>query len=452
MSSAHTDESRITTDRETIRGWVGEHDAVPVRYSGVEGESGTLRIVPETDREESHEEVTWDDFYDEIDRNDQVVVYHGSDHPEPFEVTSREEAIGRTTVADEEVEEALVEGETVTSEVTETTVVERTIVEEATVESEVTDREVISEEVVDAELLTRDVVGFELVDFETEYDADRDASIFEPEGRATFGDGVGFDVRVDEGWSVTKEVVERLTIESRVVDTESTETDTVEADTVESTVNVEGVQRNVLESDLVDTDAGVDVIESGRVESEFHEGEVVRTRLLERKTVDEEVSLRRRLSGEITEADTIEADSVHREVVESEIVGEEDVEAEVATAGAAGTVGDTGERAGTTEESVSVGDVGDERVMPSGDDEGKTVVDATGDEVGMVTDVEGDMVYVDPHPSITDRIKTALGWGEPDEDDYTIGPDRISRITDDHVELVSVEPEMEEDETESGTR
>ena len=449
MSRAHTDESRITTDRETIRGWVGEHDAVPVRYSGVEGESGTLRIVPDTERGESHEEMTWEEFYDEMERNDQVVVYHGTDHPEPFEVTSRSEAIGKTSMADEDVEEALIEGEIVTSEVTETTVVERTIVEEATIESEVVDRELVSEEVVAAELLTRDVTGLELMEYETDYDAERDVELFRPEGRSSFGEGVGIEVRVDEGWSLTKELLERLTIESRVVDTEATETDTVEADTVESSVNVEGVQRTVLESDLVDTSAGVDVIESGKIESEFQEGEVVRTVLLERKTVDEEVSVRRLLTGEITQADTIEVDTVDREVIESEIVGEEDVEAEIAAASTAGAMGDTEERAGTTDETTSVGDVGDERVMPSEDDEGKTVVDATGEEVGMVTDVEGDILYVDPHPSIADRIKTTLGWGEPDEDDYTISPDRISRITRDQVELVSVEPEME-DEDDSG--
>ena len=435
MSRAHPEESKITTDRETIQGWVGEHDAIPVRYSGVEGESGTLRIVPATRREESHEEVSWDEFFEEMERSDQVVVYHGTDYPEPFEVRSRQDAIGKTTTADADVEEALVEGETVTSEVTETTVVERTIVEEATVESEVIDRELVSEEIVDAELLTRDVTGLELEEYEVEYDAERDAALFQPEGRSTLGEGVEIQVRVDEGWSVTKELVERLTIESRVVDTEATETDTVEADTVESSVNVEGVQRTVLESDLVDTQTDVDVIESGKVESEFHEGEVVRTRLFERKTVDEEVSVRRLLTGEVTSAETIDVDTVNREVIESEIVGEEAIE------------GGTAAMAGAEPEDADAARpaVGDESAVLSEDDEGKTVVDATGDEVGMVVGVEGDLLYVDPHPSITDRIKTALGWGGPDEDDYTIGPDRIAATTDDAVRLVSVEPEAEDE-------
>lgn len=444
MSRSNTDESRITTDRETIRGWVGEHDAVPVRYSGVEGESGTLRIVPEPDVEATHERMEWDEFHEEIERNDQVVVYHGTEHHEPFEVTTREQAIGRTTVADEEVEEALIEGETVTSEVKETTVIERTIVEEATVESEVVDRELVSEEIVDAELLTRDVVECALVDDAAGSGNVGDVGSFEVGTTETFADGFGVEITVDEGWTVTKELVERLTIDSRVVDTEATETDTVEAETVESSVNVEGVQRKVLESDLVDSEAGVEVLESGTIESDFREGEVVETRLIERKTVDEEVSVRRRFLGEVSEAETMEVNTVRRDVIESEIVGEEDVEAEISAATASAG-------AGTRDETVSVGEVGDEAVMPSEDDEGKTVVDATGDEVGMVVEVEGDTLYVDPHPSITDRIKTTLGWGETDEDDYPIGPDRIARITRDEVELVSIEPGME-DEDEHGTR
>lgn len=432
---SRTDESQITTDRETIRGWVGEHDAVPVRYSGVEGESGTLRIVPERDVGETGEEVPWDEFFAEIDRNDQVVVYHGADHPQPFEVTARDRAIGRTTVADESVEEALAEGETVTSEVRETTVIERTVVEEATVESEVTDRELVSEEVVDAELLTRDVVEFELVDEGGGTEGGMiDVARFEPGYSATLSERPRVEVVVDEGWTVTKEVVERLTIESRVVDTEATETDTVEADTVESTVDLAGVQRTIVESDLVDTDAGADVVEGGHVESEFREGDVVETWLVERKTVDEEVGLRRRLAGEISEDETVSVDAIGRQVIESGFV-EEDLEGEVAEAGA-----ETPSMAETGEGTVSAGAVDDGAAMPSEDDEGKPVVDASGSEVGMVVDVEDDTVYVEPHPSTTDRIRTALGWGEADEDDYAVGPDRIARITDDAVELVSVEP------------
>lgn len=439
--NTNTGESKITTDRETIRGWVGEHDATPVRYSGVEGESGTLRIVPESRTEESHERLTWDDFFEEIDRNEQVVVYHGTDHPEPFEVTTREEAIGRTTIADESVEEALLEGETVTSEVTETTVIERTIVEEATIESEVAGRETISEEVVDVELLTRDVVECELLDGDAGVDRSGviDFDTFEPGNRSTFEEGLGIELTVDEGWTVTKEIVERPIIESRIVDTESTETDTVEADTVQSAIDVEGVQRTVVESDLVDTEAGVDVIESGSIQSEFREGDIVETRLVERKTVDEEVSLRRRLTGTITEGETLEADTVSRQVIESEIIGEADVEGETPTAASTEPAREA--------ETVSAGDVGDEAVMPTEDDEGKTVVDASGEEVGLVVDVRGDTVYVDPHPSIADRIRTTLGWGESDADDYTIGPDRIARITNDRVELTSIEPSSREGST-----
>ena len=74
-------------------------------------------------------------------------------------------------------------------------------------------------------------------------------------------------------------------------------------------------------------------------------------------------------------------------------------------------------------------------VAPTQDDEGKTVVDAEGDEFGMVVDVEGDTMYVDPDPSITDRIRTALGWEDHDDDTYPVDGRSIARIEDERVVL-----------------
>lgn len=453
-------ESQLSSDRKTIEGWVGEHDVVPVRHAGTEGEPSRLRIVSTDRQTDEHEEVTWDEFHEEIDREDQVVVYHGVDREEPFEVFDRSDAVQRTAVEDEAVEEALLEGEIVTTEITETTVVERKIVEEASIESEVIDREVVEVDVVDAELLTREVVDCEVTDLgPTRTDGEFDVSQFESGYRSD--DHIEVAAEIDEAWTVTKEIVERVTIESRVIDTDVTETDTVEDATVESSVDVEGVQRTILDSDLIDADAATtEILESGSIESESGEGDVVHTQLIERKTVEEEVSLEKRYAGDITGGETTAASTINREVVESEIVDREEIEFEIETIVDTETevktdiegqgeseaeVESTSAEAGTTEETTiaqetaTAGgdvDVADSTVTPTEDDEGKTVVDASGKKIGLVANVEGGTVYVDPHPSITDRIKAELELGDMDDDDaYPITSDQIVRITDDEVEL-----------------
>jgi hypothetical protein len=51
----------------------------------------------------------------------------------------------------------------------------------------------------------------------------------------------------------------------------------------------------------------------------------------------------------------------------------------------------------------------------STDEVGKDVVDASGENVMMVTDVadDGKAVYVDAHPNIAERIEAALDWAVP---------------------------------------
>lgn len=69
------------------------------------------------------------------------------------------------------------------------------------------------------------------------------------------------------------------------------------------------------------------------------------------------------------------------------------------------------------------------------DDIGKDIVNANGDKVGIVGDVEHGTAYVEPDPGITDSIKAALGWGTTDEDAYPLQEEAIDRVTDDEVRL-----------------
>ena len=68
-------------------------------------------------------------------------------------------------------------------------------------------------------------------------------------------------------------------------------------------------------------------------------------------------------------------------------------------------------------------------------EEGKRVVNNTGEKVGMVSKVEGDRAHVDPDPGIGDTIKSKLGWGDSDEDTYPVDESDIESIDNDEVRL-----------------
>jgi hypothetical protein len=70
-------------------------------------------------------------------------------------------------------------------------------------------------------------------------------------------------------------------------------------------------------------------------------------------------------------------------------------------------------------------------------DKGKTVMMGD-DKIGTITDVQGSTAYVDPDPSLTDKVKAKLDWGEPDDHGYPVDESAIDTITDDEVHLHSM--------------
>lgn len=68
-------------------------------------------------------------------------------------------------------------------------------------------------------------------------------------------------------------------------------------------------------------------------------------------------------------------------------------------------------------------------------DEGKRVVNASGDTIGMVKAVRSGTAYVDPDPGLGDRIRTRLGWEDVEADDYPLDESTIETITDDEIRL-----------------
>jgi hypothetical protein len=463
--SDRSGESHISTDREQIRSWADAHGVRPVQHRD---EAEQYRLLEDADVTESHRRADWDDFHSHLEENDNVVVYHGEGASEPFEVTHRDDAFTRSDVDREDLESRLIEGETVTTTVTETETIERVVHEEATIESELVDTEIVDSRVVDAELLGRDVTNCTItakgdVDdrdwFDDEYylsrssrsDWDRAGTttdVGESTTEATTTTDLGDDDRdegemlddeeypyyaemeVEERWNVTREFTERFTVESRVTDVDVDETDTV----ADHDIDVEGLQRNIVESDLLDLDRSEDeVMRDYEIDSDFHEDDTIRTHFSRTRTVEDEVVDRRRLHSDITSG---ERQSFERTETRDVSPGTRDED--VATTATSDT--DTYDDSESHFDDTATASEGD-AVTLGNDEVGKKVVDATGEKIGLVTEVDdsGQVMYVDADPSITERIRAALDWSHANEDDYPVEAHQIASIGRDEVKLRETE-------------
>jgi hypothetical protein len=70
-------------------------------------------------------------------------------------------------------------------------------------------------------------------------------------------------------------------------------------------------------------------------------------------------------------------------------------------------------------------------------DEGKKVINANGETIGMISGFRGGRAYVDPDPGVTDKIMSTMGWNDADEGDYVLESDHVEQISDDEVHLSS---------------
>lgn len=62
--------------------------------------------------------------------------------------------------------------------------------------------------------------------------------------------------------------------------------------------------------------------------------------------------------------------------------------------------------------------------------EGKHLVNAAGEKIGLITAVRDNTAFVDPDPGMTDKIKAKLGWDEVGKADYPLKASDIERIND----------------------
>lgn len=338
---------------------------------------------------------------------------------------------------EDEVEEALADGETVRTD----------IYEHAAIESEVVDSELVGREVVEEEIVSQELTGVavaERVEERSEADDDRyyldrdddvDPQYVEEEAAVV--------VEFDEVRTEIVEEIERKTIESRVV----------EDDGAEVEITIEGVEERIVDSDLVAVDADGDegMLEQVDVNSEFVEEGTVHSQLTERRTIEREVADEKELVATVTDIDVGNATTTHEQLVAREIVSDDDFEIDVteeveiegedesAATTTTTTVEDesgtatTGERdePRTAAVEITENDLGKEVMLPSGED------------IGIVSEVEPDeeTLYVDPEPSMTDRLKASLHWGDED-DAYPLDERQIESVDRD---TVVVEPRDEVD-------
>ncbi|MXV63974.1 hypothetical protein GS429_18280 [Natronorubrum sp. JWXQ-INN-674] len=434
-------ERRMTTDPERIREWAETRDAVPVSIHGGEGHGGGPghSFVRQGDIGEGHEEYTWDEFTTTFENEDLVFVYR-DDEPTGeelghFELVERETAFDRADLGRTELEDKLRQGETVTTEIVETQVIEREIVERDTIESEVVDTELTERHVVGSELLNREIVDTEFVTADV------------------------IEVTTDETRLDTVEEIERYTIESRVVDVDLEHDEEIERGEIETDVELESVQRSILESDVIRSSVSPDeVIEREVIESQRGEGDTVRSELLERRTVEEQIDERTRMRFTLEETELIESEVIGSDIIEGEIIDVAEY-GEIETAGVGTETEVTAGESGVTETDAGASGMGEadpetgtgpgtgtgteaETDTPAIDagpvelsshDRGKDVVDETGQQIGIVAEVDGQTAYVDPEPGLADRLKARLNWGSRGDDEYPVEASKINEITNDTV-------------------
>lgn len=69
------------------------------------------------------------------------------------------------------------------------------------------------------------------------------------------------------------------------------------------------------------------------------------------------------------------------------------------------------------------------------------MVDANGRDIGMVTTVVGDTMYVAPNTRVSEAVERKLEWGDKRSTSLPVPPEMITRIDDEVVLAVEREAE-----------
>ena len=79
----------------------------------------------------------------------------------------------------------------------------------------------------------------------------------------------------------------------------------------------------------------------------------------------------------------------------------------------------------------------DEMTVLSPEDEGKFLMDAKAEQIGIVTEVdsEAQVAYVDPDPDVSDAILQGLGFGDANSDDIEVPAEAVETVTDSEIRV-----------------
>lgn len=426
---------RVVSDREEVRRWADDNDYVPVRRRNTDAPHPEL--VHRDEMGSGHEEHDWDTFHREFDDRNLVLVHETGEGRGRHRVVERDRLGDDHGETDDAVIAELLEGETVTTEVTEREVVETEVTKEATIESEVVGSEVVESEVVDTEIVSEELVGVAMAE-------ETNAEVEDRSGRTYFGDDSDQVIEIEESGRVVLEIdetrietveqIEEKIVESRVVDEDIDQETRVEDESVDVDIDVGRVHEHLSTSDIVDTRSG-DVIDERHVETEIGENNRATSTISEYSTIEREIDERKLVLAEVTDVEIEDSRVVNETVVDAGIV-----ESGIDLANASANRVDTGststdDSAGTTAAHTD-SDTGTRAADREVDDEqfsdrlmGRDVELPSGDKIGIVADVDDEkrLLYVNEDPSLTDKIKASLHWGDED-DALVIAADKIRTI------------------------
>lgn len=390
MSDDSTDDQTVTTDPEEIRSWAEARDLVPAyvradEAAELEAEAGgRYGFVHRDESGEGHERRDWDAFLEAVEDEDLALTYRdaGEEAWGQYALVERSRA---AEVSREDLRAAGPPPEEASGS--------------AAAEADEAPGEAARERVA-TELAGREVIDADWIDDDT------------------------VELVVEEAWLVTEEVVEGE--DRRTVERDVTERRRLTADIVDSVVVESGTaNREVLERGS--TDAGEQTADEG---TEASEG----------------IPTEAGVTGETPPADENPPAEGRGEPAPAEEDGE--APGEVNAAGESGATDELGgagtstpdERPDQAEGSPGTDDPrGTADATVNERDEGKTVVDANDNEVGVVTDVRGGEVYVDPNPDVVERVAAKLGWGSADEETYVVDQGDVTEVRADEVELAPLE-------------
>ena len=79
----------------------------------------------------------------------------------------------------------------------------------------------------------------------------------------------------------------------------------------------------------------------------------------------------------------------------------------------------------------------DEMTVLSPEDEGKFLMDAKAEQIGIVTEVapEEQVAYVDPDPDVSDAILQGLGFGDANSYDIEVPAGAVETVTDSEIRV-----------------